>query len=62
MSPWHFGGRIKTLGLSPKGGKALLNIKENGVAAMDGNISGEDCDAIVSDFNKISVKGSTIFN
>ena len=43
-------------------GKALLNIKENGGAVMGGNICGEDCDAIVSDSNKVSLKGSTIFN
>jgi len=42
--------------------KALLNLKENGVAVMGGNISGEDCDALVSDSNKVSVKASTIFN
>lgn len=45
-----------------KVGKAMLNIKENGVAVMGGNIIGEDCDAIVRDSSKSSMKGSTIFD
>ncbi len=34
----------------------MVDIKENGVWIMRGNISGEDYDAIVRDFNKVPVK------
>lgn len=42
---------IKARGLPLKVEKALVNIKENGVAVLPGNISREGCDAIVRDFN-----------
>jgi phytanoyl-CoA hydroxylase len=42
---------IKARGLPPKVEKALVDIKENGVAVLPGNISHEDCDAVVRDFN-----------
>ena len=42
---------IEARGLPPKVEKALVDIKENGVAVMPGNTGREECDAIVRDFN-----------
>ena len=51
---WFLGcetAEIKAKGLPPKVEKALLDIRENGVAVLPANISHEDCDAVVRDFN-----------
>ncbi len=42
--------KIKTADLTSRVKKALLDIRENGVAILPGNINPEDCDALVSDF------------
>lgn len=51
---WFLGcetAEIKAKGLPPKVEKALLDIRENGVAVVPANISHEDCDTVVRDFN-----------
>lgn len=52
---------IKARGLPSKVEKALVDIKENGVSVLPGNISREDCDAIVCDFNNYIANSDEAF-